>query len=295
MDRSSRPIASIGFAMIACFSSFRVRSLGAPLVVLALFATLTLAGCEHEDNPLQGDHTVGQLYKSGKDEINNENYGTAAKIFDQVEQQHPYSTWATRAQLMAAYADYAGLRYDDAIDALTRFIELHPGNAHVDYAYYMRAICYYEQIADVRRDQRSSEQAYTGFNEVIRRFPDTVYARDSRYKLDLTRDHLAAKEMDIGRWYESQGNYTAAINRYKGVVDRFQTTSHVPEALERLTECYLGLGLRPEAQKTAAVLGFNYPNSDYYKQAYGLMTPGADVTHPEDKGIFTRVWDSLFY
>jgi len=280
--------------MTVSFRSLRARPLRAPLAMLALAVPLALAGCAgDDDNMLRGDHSVGQLYKGGKDEIANENYGTAAKIFDQVEQQHPYSQWATRAQLMAAYADYLGLRYDDAIDALTRFIELHPGNPHVDYAYYMRAICYYEQIADVRRDQRASEQAYTGFNEVIRRFPDTAYARDARYKLDLTRDHLAAKEMDIGRWYESQGNYIAAVNRFKGVVDRFQTTSHVPEALERLTECYLSLGLKPEAQKSAAVLGYNYPNSDYYKQAYGLLT-GGEISHAEDKGVFTRVWDSLF-
>jgi outer membrane protein assembly factor BamD len=279
--------------MTVCFRSLRARSLRAPLAMLALVVPLALTGCGSEENMLRGDHSVAQLYQSGKNEIDAENYGTAAKTFDQVEQQHPYSQWATRAQLMAAYADYLGLRYDDAIDALTRFIELHPGNPHVDYAYYMRAICYYEQIADVRRDQRASEQAYTGFNEVIRRFPDTAYARDARYKLDLTRDHLAAKEMDIGRWYETQGNYIAAVNRFKGVVDRFQTTSHVPEALERLTECYLALGLKPEAQKSAAVLGYNYPNSDYYKQAYGLMT-GGEISHAEDKGIFSRVWESLF-
>jgi outer membrane protein assembly factor BamD len=258
-------------------------------------AALSLAGCADKVNPLQGDRSVAQLWKAGMDEMKDENYGTAAKIFDAVEQQHPYSVWATRAQLMAAYADYEGLRYDDAIDALTRFIELHPGNPHVDYAYYLRAICYYEQIADIRRDQRASQQAYEGFTEVIRRFPETAYARDASFKLDLTRDHLAAKEMDIGRYYEREGNYIAAVNRFKTVVDRFQTTSHVPEALERLTECYLGLGLKTEAQKSAAVLGFNYPNSDYYKQAYGLMTPGADITHPDDKGLVTRVWDSLFY
>jgi outer membrane protein assembly factor BamD len=263
-------------------------------MLLALILGLSLSACS-EDNPLQGDHTVAELYKAAKDNMADENYTTAAKIFDAVEQQHPYSIWATRAQLMAAYAYYEALRYDDAIDALTRFIELHPGNPHVDYAYYMRAICYYEQIADIRRDQRASQQAYEGFTEVIRRFPDSEYAHDSLYKLDLTRDHLAAKEMDIGRWYESQGNYIAAVNRFKTVVDRFQTTSHVPEALERLVECYLELGLKPEAQKSAAVLGYNYPNSDYYKQAYGLMTPGADVAAPEDKGIITRVWDSLFY
>jgi outer membrane protein assembly factor BamD len=281
--------------MTVCSRLLRTLPRRAPLVFLAMLATLPLAGCANDDNPLQGDHTVSELYKAAMDQMKDENYGTSAKIFDAVEQQHPYSTWATKAQLMAAYADYEGLRYDDAIDALTRFIELHPGNPHVDYAYYMRAICYYEQIADVRRDQRASEQAYEGFNEVIRRFPDTPYAKDAVRKLDLTRDHLAAKEMDVGRWYESQGNYIAAVNRFKTVVDRFQTTSHVPEALERLVECYLELGLRPEAQKSAAVLGFNYPDTEYYKQAYGLMTPGADVTHPEEKGFITRVWDSMFY
>ncbi len=281
--------------MTACSRLLRATRLGAPLAVFTIAATLSLSGCGEKENVLTGDSSVAQLWKAGLDELNDENYGTAAKIFDAVEQQHPYSVWATRAQLMAAYADYLGLRYDDAIDALTRFIELHPGNPHVDYAYYMRAICYYEQIADIRRDQRASEQAYEGFNEVIRRFPETAYARDASFKLDLTRDHLAAKEMDVGRYYEREGNYIAAVNRFKTVVDRFQTTSHVPEALERLVECYLELGLKEEAQKSAAVLGYNYPNSDYYKQAYGLMTPGAEIAHPEDKGVITRVWDSLFY
>jgi outer membrane protein assembly factor BamD len=295
MDRSSRPFASFGFAMTAFSRFFRATRLGTPAAVLTLAALLlSLPGCNDKPNPLTGDSSVAQLWQAGLNELKDENYGTAAKIFDAVEQQHPYSVWATRAQLMSAYADYQGLRYDDAIDALTRFIELHPGNPHVDYAYYMRAICYYEQIADIRRDQRASQQAYEGFNEVIRRFPETAYARDASFKLDLTRDHLAAKEMDIGRYYEREGNYIAAVNRFKTVVDRFQTTSHVPEALERLVESYLELGLKEEAQKSAAVLGYNYPNSDYYKQAYGLMTPGAEITHPEDRGVITRVWNSLF-
>jgi outer membrane protein assembly factor BamD len=280
--------------MLACFSSLRLESLKAPLLLLALAAAAPLAGCSDE-KPLDADRTVGDLYAEGVKEIKEENYTHAAKLFDEVERQHPYSVWATRAQLMAAYADYEGLRYDDAIDALTRFIELHPGNAHVDYAYYMRALCYYEQIADIRRDQRASQQAYEGFTDVMRRFPDSPYAHDAAFKLDLTRDHLAAKEMDVGRWYEGQGNYIAAVNRFKTVVDRFQSTSHVPEALERLTECYLELGLKPEAQKSAAVLGYNYPDSTWYKQAYGLMTPGAEVKQREDQGIFSRVWDSLFY
>jgi outer membrane protein assembly factor BamD len=280
--------------MTATVSLLRRLPTRASLSVIAIALSCALAGCA-DDNPLKGgDRSISDLYSTGVDQMKQENYSTAAKLFDEVERQHPYSIWATRAQLMAAYADYEGLRYDDAIDALTRFIELHPGNAHVDYAYYMRALCYYEQIADVRRDQKASEQAYTGFNDVIRRFPDTSYAHDALYKLDLTKDHLAAKEMDIGRWYERQGNYIAAVNRFKTVVDRFQTTSHVPEALERLVESYMELGLIPEAQKAAAVLGYNYPDSPYYKQAYGLLTPGAEVATPEDKGIVTRVWDSMF-
>jgi outer membrane protein assembly factor BamD len=281
--------------MTVCFRLFRALPVRAPFIALILALSAVLAGCADEDDPLKGDRSVSALYKAAMKQMDDENYGTAAKVFDEVERQHPYSVWATRAQLMSAYADYEGLRYDDAIDALTRFIELHPGNPHVDYAYYMRALCYYEQIADIRRDQRASQQAYEGFNDVIRRFPGTPYAHDALYKLDLTRDHLAAKEMDIGRWYESQGNYIAAVNRFKTVVDRFQTTSHVPEALERLVECYLELGLRPEAQKSAAVLGYNYPDTTWYKQAYGLLTPGAEITQPEEKGIITRVWDSLFY
>jgi outer membrane protein assembly factor BamD len=280
--------------MIMSFSFSRALSPRAAIVAIALLVWLPLSGCEEKENMLQGDHSVDQLYNSGMEAMANEEYLNASKLFDEVERQHPYSVWATRAQLMAAYAHYEGLRYDDAIDALTRFIELHPGSAHADYAYYMRALCYYEQIADIRRDQRAAEMSFEGFNEVIRRFPGTPYARDAAFKLDLSRDHIAAKDMSIGRWYQSQGNYIAAVNRFKTVVDKYQITTHVAEALERLTECYLELGMIDEAKKSAAVLGYNYPNSDYYKQAYGLLTPGAEVRRRPDEGFVDRLWDSLF-
>ena len=280
------------------FRLFRFSARRLPRLACALFvvALPLLAGCsgEEEDRRPYEQRSVGDLYNSAMSKLNEEEYSQSAKLFDEVERQHPYSQWATRAQLMSAYADYAGLHYDDAIDALTRFIELHPGSPHVDYAYYMRALCYYEQIADVRRDQKATQQAYEGFNEVIRRFPNTPYAHDAQYKRDLTLDHLAAKDMEIGRWYENQGNYLPAINRFREVVENYQMTSHVPEALERLTECYLALGIRPEAQKAAAVLGYNYPDTDWYKQAYGLLTPGAEVRAPADRSIISRVWDSLF-
>jgi outer membrane protein assembly factor BamD len=280
--------------MILSLRSPRAAPPRAILVALALLAWLPLAGCEDKENMLVGDHSVSQLYNSAMEAMGNEEYSNAAKLFDEVERQHPYSVWATRAQLMAAYADYEGLRYDDAIDALTRFIELHPGSEHVDYAYYMRALSYYEQIADVRRDQRATAMSFEGFTDVIRRFPNTPYARDAAFKLDLARDHLAAKDMSIGRWYESQGNYMAAAGRFKTVVDRYQTTSHAAEALERLTECYLALGLADEAQRTAAVLGYNYPNSDYYKQAFGLLTPGAEIRKAPEEGFIGRLWDAMF-
>lgn len=280
--------------MIASFCSPRTVFPRAVLVALALLLWLPLSGCAEKENMLQGDHSVDQLYNAAMDAMANEEYLNAAKMFDEVERQHPYSIWATRAQLMSAYAHYQGLRYDDAIDALTRFIELHPGSPHVDYAYYLRALCYYEQIADIRRDQRAAAMSFEGFNEVIRRFPDTPYARDAAFKLDLARDHLAAKDMSIGRWYQSQGNYIAAVNRFKTVIDKYQITSHAAEALERLTECYLELGMIDEAKKSAAVLGYNYPNSDYYKQAYGLLTPGAEIKKRPDEGLVDRVWDSLF-
>jgi outer membrane protein assembly factor BamD len=294
MDRFSRPFASSGSAMTASLKFLHTSFLRATVAAFAAFSILSLAGCASDNELLQGDRSVAELYDTAVERMKEENYLVAATLFDEVERQHPYSVWATRAQLMSAYANYEALRYDDAIDALTRFIELHPGNPHVDYAYYMRALCYYEQIADIRRDQKASQQAYEGFNDVIRRFPDTPYANDSVYKLDLTRDHLAAKEMDVGRWYERQGNYIASVNRFKTVVDRFQTTSHVPEALERLVESYLELGFKDEAQKAAAVLGYNYPNSDYYKQSYALLTSTGEASHPNDKGVITRVWNSLF-
>jgi outer membrane protein assembly factor BamD len=272
-----------------------VRRLPRTALLLLALALPLAAGCSEDENQLPAEQRgVGDLYNSAMNKLNEEEYTQSAHLFEEVERQHPYSQWATRAQLMAAYADYSGLHYDDAIDALTRFIELHPGSPHIDYAYYMRAVCYYEQIADIRRDQKATQQAYDGFTEVIRRFPNTPYAHDAQYKRDLTLDHLAAKDMEVGRWYEGQGNYIAAVNRFRNVVENYQSTSHVPEALERLTECYLALGIRPEAQKAAAVLGYNYPDTDWYKQAFGLLTPGAEIRKPEETGLVDRIWDSLF-
>ena len=242
--------------------------------VLAAAALAVLAACGAREKQDYVERPVEQLYNSGVDALAAERYATAARAFDEVERQHPYSAWATKAQLMAAYAHYQNNKYDDAIVAVDRFIQLNPSNRDVGYAYYLKALCFYEQITDVQRDARMTELALRALEEVLRRFPDSAYARDARLKIDLTHDHLAGKEMEVGRFYMERGQYVGAINRFKTVVDRYQTTSHVPEALHRLVESYSALGLAAEAERTAAVLGHNYPGSEWYRDSHALVTGG---------------------
>jgi outer membrane protein assembly factor BamD len=240
------------------------------------------------------ERPVEDLYNRAMDLLGTGAYESAASAFDEVERQHPYSVWATKAQLMAAYAHYLANNYDDAVLAAKRFIDLHPGHRDVAYAYYLVAISYYEQISDVGRDQKMTELALESLEEVVRRFPESEYARDARLKIDLTRDHLAGKEMEIGRFYLRQGYYIAAINRFRVVIEKYQTTRHVPEALHRLTEAYLALGVVDEAKTAAAVLGYNYPGSDWYMESYALLT-GVDV-RPEvnKKSWIARAWNWIF-
>ena len=214
---------------------------------------------------------VGPLYNKGLEQMQAGEYRTAAKTFGEVERQHPYSAWATKAQLMQAYAQYQRNAYDEAINAAQRFITLHPGHKDASYAYYLIALCNYEQIIDIRRDQTNTQKALASLEEVTRRYPGTAYAQDAAAKATLARDHLAGKEMEIGRYYLKKGSYLAAINRFKRVITEYQNTSHTPEALYRLTEGYLALGIRSEAQTAAAVLGHNYPNSEWYQDAYSLL------------------------
>ena len=244
-------------------------------------AALVAAGCATGDDGIAYvERPAEEIYSTALDSLEAGDFVDAAAQFDEVERQHPYSQWATRSQLMAAFAHYQELNYDEAVIALDRFIRLHPGNEQIDYAYYLKALCYYERISDVARDQRMTELAMQALEDVMRRFPDTEYARDASLKLDLTRDQLAGKEMSIGRYYLDRAHYNAAINRFRRVVDNFQTTSHVPEALHRLTEAYLGLGLTGEAQMTAAVLGHNFPGSDWYEDSYDLLIDRGVDTPP---------------
>lgn len=253
-----------------------------------------LAACAGDDTKdAYKERPVEELYNEAMNDLSREDYQQAVKSFDEVERQHPYSVWATKAQLMAAYAYYQRNKFDEAVVALDRFIQLHPGNRDVAYAYYLKGLCYYEQIADVARDQRITDRALKSLQEVVDRFPNSRYARDARMKLDLTRDHMAGKEMTIGRYYEKQHQYVAAINRYKAVLTDYQTTTHVPEALHRLIECYQALGLKEEAEKTAAVLGYNYPGNEWYEESYTLVT-GKKAEPPEGvaskSGWFDWIW-----
>ena len=259
-----------------------------------VLAVLVLITACSDDELEYRESSVEELYNNAMDDLLDGSYIEAAQGFDEVERQHPYSVWATRAQIMAAYAYYRNNDYDESIISAGRFIKLHPGHRDVAYAYYLNAVSYYEQISDVGRDQEMTALALVSLEELVRRFPDTPYSRDARLKIDLTRDHLAGKEMDIGRYYQTRANYVAAVNRFRRVVERFQTTSHVPEALHRLTESYLALGVPHEAQAAAAVLGHNFPGSDWYLDSYALLErvdlrPEAD----EDSWI-SRAFNSIF-
>ena len=218
------------------------------------------------------EKSVADLYNAGLSELNSGGYSKAKKRFAEVERQHPYSKWATKAILMQAFASYQGNSYDDAIDACGRFISLHPGHKDTPYAYYLLAISQFEQIADVRRDQSRTEKALEALDQVSERFPGTPYAADAAKKALIAKDHLAGKEMEVGRFYMKKGSYLAGINRFKKVVTNYQTSSHTPEALYRLAEGYMALGVVSEAQTATAVLGHNFPNSQWYQDAYSLVS-----------------------
>lgn len=251
---------------------------------------LLVAGCAEKKKPYV-ERPVERLYNAGLDHMQAGSYSDAAQSFDEVERQHPYSAWATKAQLMSAYAYYLGNRYDDAVLALDRFIQLHPSNRDVAYAMYLKGLSHYEQISDVARDQKITELALSSFKELIARFPQSKYARDATIKIDLAQDHLAGKEMEIGRYYHERRQYLAAINRFRNVIQNYQTTTHVPEALHRLTEAYLSLGIVDEARKTAAVLGHNFPGSEWYIDSYQIVE-GKKVRTPEETkiGVKKKPW-----
>ncbi len=232
---------------------------------------LTACGGGKKEKFAYVERPVETLYADGARELERKRYDRAIAFFEEVERQHPYSAWARRAMLMKSFAYYQGNDYDEALASVDSFVALHPGNKDVAYAYYLKAICHYERIRDVGRDQDYTNNAVAALTDVVRRFPDTEYARDARLKLDLTYDHLAGKEMYVGRYYLKENKHIAAINRFKTVITKYQTTNHVPEALHRLSEAYLELGVVDEARSAAAVLGHNFPGSRWYADSYRLF------------------------
>jgi outer membrane protein assembly factor BamD len=253
-------------------SPARIALLAAAAVVLPLTAGCSMLGGGR--GPSETGYVARDaesLYAAAKDRLDSGDARVAAALFDEVERQHPYSPWARRAQLMSAFSYYIQKDYTKSIETAQRFLSIHPGNKDAPYAYYLIALSYYEQISDVERDQKITEQALAALNDVQRRYPDSQYAADARLKIDLVNDHLAGKEMEIGRFYERTGQWLAAQIRFQNVVEDFQTTSHTAEALYRLTETNLALGVPAEAKKYAAVLGANYPGSEWYERAYELI------------------------
>ena len=252
------------------------------LIATASAAMLFTAGCAGRGSKAKDTAFVARdvetLYMAAKTRLDKGDTKVAAALFDEVERQHPYSPWARRAQLMSAFSYYVERDYTKAIQSAQRFLSIHPGNRDAPYAYYLIGLSYYEQISDVSRDQKITRLALDSMNELVRRYPNTRYAADARLKIDLVNDHLAGKEMEVGRFYQRSGRWLAASLRFRNVIDSYQSTSHTPEALYRIVESNLAIGVPAEAQKAAAVLGTNYPGSEWYKKAYDLMQKYAPNT-----------------
>ncbi|KCZ50539.1 hypothetical protein HY29_07185 [Hyphomonas beringensis] len=262
-------------------------------IVLVATAAIALTACQSRRDRQQElayvERPVEQLYNQASAELDKRSYDRAVLLFNEVERQHPYSEWARRAMVMTAFAHYEARNYDEAIDGARRYLSLHPGGSEADYAYYLIAVSYFDQITDVGRDQAITEQARDALMDVVRRYPDSQYARDASVKLDMVRDQLAGKDMEVGRWYLRNNQTLAAIKRFSTVVKKYDTTSHTPEALHRLVEAYLTVGLRDQALAVGSTLGYNYPNSDWYKMSYRLLTEeGVDPEAVDDKT--RRTW-----
>ena len=262
----------------------RAAWLAAALIFIPL--TLPLMGCSlfNKDDDYVAENPADSLYNQGLFLLNTkQDYKEAAKKFDEVDRENPYSEWARKALLMSAYAYYQAEMYDDCINSAKRYVTLHPGSPDAAYAQYLIGSSYYDQILDVSRDQARAEKAIDALQQVVRKYPSSEYAVSAQKKIGMARDQIAGKEMDVGRFYLNKRDFIGAINRFKVVVTQYQTTRHVEEALMRLSECYVALGIIDEAQTAAAVLGHNFPDSDWYRHAYALVKNGG-MEPSENKG-----------
>ncbi|HVX99552.1 MAG TPA: outer membrane protein assembly factor BamD [Pseudorhodoplanes sp.] len=259
----------------------RLRGFAAAAMVALALGACSMFGDKDVNIP---DDPADKLYNEGLYLLQQKkDYKAAAKKFEEVDRQHPYSEWARRALLMSAYAYYEGRDYDETVNAAKRYVTLHPGSPDAAYAQYLIGSAYFDEIPDITRDQARTEKALAALDEVARKYPTTEYAASAKKKMEMARDNLAGKEMEIGRYYLKKKDYVGAINRFKVVVTKYQTTRHVEEALMRLTEAYMSLGIVQEAQTAAAVLGHNFPDSPWYKDAYNLVK-GGGVAPSENEG-----------
>ena len=239
---------------------------------LVFVIIILLNACSgNKDESSYRERSLDKIYNNALDQLMSGDYDEASKEFDEVERQHPYSVWSRKAVILSAYSRYIRNEYELAIDSLNRYIELYPASNDIPYAYYLIALCYYEQIIDTKRDQTQSLLAYDALKEVVNRFPDSDYSRDSIYKIQLVEDHLAGKEMEVGRTYLSLKQYLAAALRFKKVIKDYDTTSHTPEALARMIEIYIILGVKKEVITNSSVLSYNFPDSEWYEYAYKLL------------------------
>jgi outer membrane protein assembly factor BamD len=249
------------------------RAIAFAVVLAPLGACSTISdffGSKDDDNYIE--EPADKLYNDGLYLLNDKReYRSAAKKFEEVDRQHPYTDWARKSLIMSAFAYYESGDYDESITAAKRYVTLHPGSPDAAYAQFLIGSSYFDRIPDISRDQDRTEKAVAELEEVVRKFPNTEYAISAKKKIDIARDQLAGREVAVGRWYMQRKDYTGAINRFKVVVTRYQTTRHVEEALMRLTEAYMTLGIVDEAQTSAAVLGHNFPDSPWYQDAYNLV------------------------
>ncbi|HEY8579621.1 MAG TPA: outer membrane protein assembly factor BamD [Beijerinckiaceae bacterium] len=266
--RRVRPASALAVRLCA------LTLIAAPLGACSTFDSLNPFGGEKYETKLLPDEPAEGIYDQGLARLQRRDYEGAAKKFAELEKQYPFSQWSRKGLLMTAYSNYEGAKYDDAVVAANRYVNLYPSTQETPYALYLVGMSMYNQIPDISRDQDRAEQAVKAFNDLVQKFPKSEYAEEAKYKLIVARDQLAGKEMSVGRFYLSRKNYTAAANRFREVLGKYQTTRHTEEALYRLTEAYLALGITHEAQTAAAVLGHNYPDSQWYKDAYALLQTG---------------------
>ena len=257
----------------------------------ALSACSTFGGAEKE--PTVEEMSAREIYALGEQQISEGNEIIAANTFNEIERLYPFSQLAKRALIMSAFASYEGRDYAAARASARRYLDLYPSDVDAPYAQYLIALTYYDNIVDVGRDQALTVSALEELNKVVARYPDSDYAREAQLKIDLANDQLAGKEMTVGRYYLKRGHYTAAINRFKTVVDKYQTTSQTPEALHRMVESYIALGLEDEAEKVALVLGTNFPGSEWYSDSYALLTGVETLPKPDESGTFGSLYRQM--